>query len=180
MDDLKASSNKQAENCNTMQADIFKVCESLLSMTDKLEYLEGKTRRNNLVFDGVAEAPGETWAETEEKITMILKEKLQFQHKVEVERAHRVGKPREGDKPRPVVIKLLRYKDRDAILQRAKSLKGTRIFINEDYTDTVRRKRKELMPELRAARERGDIAYLRNDKLIIHPRTSTSKQPNQP
>ncbi len=75
----------------------------------------------------MAEAPGETWAETEEKITMILKEKLQLQHKVEVKRAQRVGKPREGDKPRPVVIKLLRYKDRDAILQCAKSLKGTRI-----------------------------------------------------
>lgn len=94
---------------------------------------------------------------------------------MEIDRAHCVGKPSEGERPRPVLIKLFRFKDREDILQRAKFLKATKIFINEDYTDAVRRKRRELMPELKAARERGDIAYLRNDKLIIHPRTSTPK-----
>lgn len=62
-----------------MQADIFRVCDSLLTMTDKMEYLEGHTRLNNLVFEGVTEAPGETWADTEEKIMKILKDKLQLQ-----------------------------------------------------------------------------------------------------
>ena len=147
----------------------------MLTVTDKMEYLEGQSRRNNLVFNGVAEAPGETWADTEEKIMKILKENLQLQHKVEVERAHRTGKPGGGDRPRPIAVKLLRYKDREAILQRAKSLRGTKIFINEDFTDAVRQKRKELMPKLRAAREKGDIAYLRYDKLVVHARTSTPK-----
>ncbi|KAL7392264.1 hypothetical protein ABVT39_022175 [Epinephelus coioides] len=146
-----------------------------LKAEDKMEYLEGQSRRNNLVFNGVAESPGETWADTEKKIMEILKEKLQLQHKVEVERAHRTGKPGGGDRPRPIAVKLLRYKDREAILQRAKSLRGTKIFINEDFTDAVRQKRKDLMPELRAAREKGDIAYLRYDKLIVHARTSTPK-----
>lgn len=36
-------------------------------------------------------------------------------------------------------------------------------------------KRKELKPELRPARERGHIAYLRYDKLVINPSTSTPK-----
>ncbi len=166
---------KHTERGNTMQADIYKVCDSLLTITDKMEYLEGQTRRNNLVLDGVTESPGETWTETEEKVQKILMEKLQLQ-KVEVERTHRAGKPSGGDRPRPIVIKLLRYKDREAILQRAKSLKGTNIYINEDFTDSVRRKRKDLMPEFRAARARGDIAYLRHDKLVVHPRTSSPKQ----
>ena len=176
VDELKDNINKQAGRCNTMQSDIFKVCDSLLTITDKMEYLEGQTTCNNLVFEGIVESLGETWAETEEKIKQILAEKLQIQREVEVERAHRAGKPG-GDRPRPIVVKLLRYKDRESILQRTKSLKGSKIYINEDFTDTVRRKRKELMPELRAARGRGDIAYLRYDKLIIHPRTSTPKQP---
>ena len=105
----------------------------------------------------------------------IFAEKLQLQRGIEVERAHRSGKPAMGDRPRPIVVKFLRHKDRSAVLQRAKNLKGTKIFINEDYTDLVRQKRKELMPKLRAARERGDIAFLRYDKLIIHPRSSTPK-----
>ncbi|KAL7388285.1 hypothetical protein ABVT39_010756 [Epinephelus coioides] len=175
VDDLKAEGSKQAVRGDALQADIYKICDSLLTVTDKMEYLEGQSRRNNLVFNGVAESPGETWADTEKKIMEILKEKLQLQHKVEVERAHRTGKPGGGDRPRPIAVKLLRYKDREAILQRAKSLRGTKIFINEDFTDAVRQKRKDLMPELRAAREKGDIAYLRYDKLIVHARTSTPK-----
>ncbi len=120
------------------------------------------------------ESSGETWSETEEKVKKVLAEKLQIKKDMEMERAHRTGKPG-GDRPRPIVVKFLRYKDTSTILQHTKNLKGTKIYINEDYADAVRRKRKELMPDLRAARERGDIAYLRHDKLIIHPRSSTPK-----
>lgn len=68
MDDLKTNSTTQNERCSATLADVHKVCDSLLAITDKLEYLEGQSRRNNLIFDGVAESPGETWAETEEKV----------------------------------------------------------------------------------------------------------------
>lgn len=54
-------------------------------------------------------------------------------------------------------------------------LKPQKYLLMRTIQMLVRRKRRELMPELKAARERGDIAYLRNDKLIIHPRTSTPK-----
>lgn len=101
----------------------------------------------------------------------VFSEKLQLQREIEVEQAHRTGKPVLGsDRPRPIVVK-------SAVLQRANSLRETKIYINEDYTDPVRLKRKELLPKLRAARDRGDIAFLRQDKLIIHPCSSTPKQP---
>nr|XP_033465134.1 uncharacterized protein LOC117245763 [Epinephelus lanceolatus] len=135
-----------------IQADVFKVCDSLLAFTDKMEYLEGQSRRNNLVFDEIKDSQGDTWAETEEKVKKVLAEKLQMNQVIKMERAHRTGKPG-GGRPRPIVVKFLRYKDRTAILRRTNSLKGTKIYINEDFTDTVRRKRKDL-------RERGDIAYL--------------------
>lgn len=106
----------------------------------------------------------------------LLVDKLLLQQKVEMERVHRTGKPG-GDRPRQIVVEFLRYKDKSTILQHTKSLKGTKIYINEDFTDAVRRKRKELLPALKAARERGDIAYLRHDKLVIHPRTSTPNPP---
>lgn len=55
--DMKADITKQAERGSSLQADLFKVCDSLLTVTDKMEYLEGQSRRNNLVFDGIAESP---------------------------------------------------------------------------------------------------------------------------
>ena len=95
---------------------------------------------------------------------------------MEMERAHRIGKPEAArNRPRSIVVKFMNFKDKAAVMQRAKNLKGTKMFINDDYTDAVRLKRKELMPKLKEARDKGDIAYLRHDKLIIHSRTSTSK-----
>lgn len=125
------------------------------------------------MFDGIVESPHETSAETEKKIKKICSEKLQISTEIELEKVNHVGKP-SGERPRPVVVKFLRQKDKTAILQKSKSLKGTNIYINQDFTDQVRRKRKDLMPELKAARARGDIAYLRYDKLIIHSRQPLS------
>lgn len=103
-----------------MQSNIMKICDSLIAVTDKMEYLEGESRRNNLVIDGIMESPGETWADSEEKVKRVFSEKLQLQREIEVERAHRTGKPVSGsDRPRSIVVKFLRYKDRSAILQRA-------------------------------------------------------------
>lgn len=48
----------------------------------------------------------------------------------------------------------------------AKQLKGTNIYLNKDFSDLVRQKRKELIQAIKEARQRGDIAYLRYGKLI--------------
>ena len=53
--------------------------------------------------------------------------------KIEIERAHRIGKPDTNrPKQRPTIVKLLRFKDREEILQNAKSLKGSNLFIREN------------------------------------------------
>lgn len=43
----------------------------------------------------------------------------------------------------------------------AKKLKGTNIFINEDFSEALQLRRKELLPKLRAARDRGERAILK-------------------
>lgn len=48
VDELKASMSTQSDCCNSLQSDVFKVC-----VTDKIEYLEGQSRRNNLVIEGL-------------------------------------------------------------------------------------------------------------------------------
>lgn len=85
---------------------------------------------------------------SEKRVQKILKDNLGLnQNNIEIEQAHQVGKLVES--------------------WQKKKLKGTRIDINEDYFDPVKRKRKESMPELRAAWNRGDAAILRYDELII-------------
>ncbi len=43
------------------------------------------------------------------------------------------------------------------------------MYINEDFSDAVQLKRKELLPKLKVARERGDKVSLKYDKLVIMP-----------
>jgi hypothetical protein len=81
------------------------------------------------VVDGIAESPHETWMESEEKVREIIFEKLKMDNRmIEVERAHKTGKPTigPGDRPRPIVVKFPRFKDKVAVLERAKNLRGTR------------------------------------------------------
>ena len=89
-----------------------------------------------------------------------------------------MGRFEADGRPRTVVFKLLRFKDKEEILKRAKNLKGTNLYINEDYSDKVRQKRKELLPKLREARTQGKIAYLRFDQLVVRERNEPAPGEN--
>ena len=60
----------------------------------------------------------------------MLKERLEIQN-AEIERAERVER-KTKNRSRTIVRKLLRFKDKQNILRKAKILKGTDTFINEN------------------------------------------------
>ena len=120
-----------------------------------------------MCFEGIPESPNETWRESESKIKHLISS-----HTPEVgtdfviERAHRVGRPRSDSKPRKIVARFLNYKDRK------------RMFVNEDYSDRVLKKRTELMPELNEARCKNQRAFLRLHKLVIYDNPVNSGSTN--
>jgi hypothetical protein len=65
------------------------------------------------------------------------------------------------------VIKLLNYKDKINILKNSKKLKGTGIFINEDYSLDTLTIRKKLFEEMRAHRNNGKYSVVIYDKLVV-------------
>ena len=60
-------------------------------------------------------------------------------------------------------------------MRNGKKLKGSMVYVREDLSNRVLNKRKELMPQLREARESGKIAYFKYDKLVIKDRQSPSR-----
>ena len=88
----------------------------------------------------------------------MLKGRLDIEN-VEVERAYRAGR-KSRNKPRTIVCKLLRFKDKQNILRKAKLLKGTNTFINEDYRQDTVDYKKELWEEVKVLQSQGKIAYL--------------------
>ena len=81
-----------------------------------------------------------------------------------------MGRPLTG-KPRPIVAKLLKFTDKERILQNSKKLKGSQIFINEDLCEGSRAKRRAQLPQLKQARAEGKIAYFSHTKLIVKERS---------
>ena len=146
---------------------------NVCSLFDKVDDIENRSRRNNLRYEGIDEETeyrSESWQKSEEKVTQILKDKMNLPvDEIKIERAHRVGARRPG-KARAIVVKFLNYKYRERVFKQRRSLKGTRVFVREDYTDRMAEKRKELIPEMLEARKNGKVAYIRYNKFIIHDR----------
>ena len=66
-------------------------------------------------------------------------------------------------------VKFTNYKDREAILQKAyqKFPRGSQFSVQQDYTDRVKRHRRELGKQMIEARKNGQNAVIKYDKLVI-------------
>ena len=85
-----------------------------------------------------------------------------------IERAHRTGG--KADRDMTIVVKVASFKTRDAVLHATKVAKPRGVYINEDFSMRVVNRRRQLLPEMRAARDIGNIAYLSFDKLVVKDR----------
>ncbi len=82
---------KRVVNLEGQVYDLKKENESLVR---KLDALENQSRRNNLIVYGLPEDEKENWDQSEEKVKAFMKEKLQIDDDIAIERAHRLGKRR--------------------------------------------------------------------------------------
>ena len=95
------------------------VIPDLKEIKDKLSDLENRSGRNNPRIDGIIEYENESWPQSEKKLQKIIKDQLQFEWDIEIERAHRSGKTMtDGDanKTRTIIAKFLNFKDKQEVL----------------------------------------------------------------
>ena len=86
-------------------------------LQEKMREMEDRSRRNNIRVEGVNESENENWQTTKEKFHDIIKNKLGVKNKdVVIERAHRVNRKGNNNKPRPIVAQLLNYEDKETIM----------------------------------------------------------------
>ena len=90
-------------------------------VSKKLIELEDRSRRNNIRFDGQTKNPNETWDDCERKVQDVLLNKLNIEGNIKIDRCHRFEK-RRGSRPRTIVCRFLRFKDKQKNLQNAKKL----------------------------------------------------------
>ena len=149
--DMKKESEKLHVKVDNAWDNINVQRNQLADLWEEVNKAERFSRRNNIRLIGVPESEGEN---VNAIVTDILTSKLKMEN-VEVERAHRDGKPRTyKGKPvhRHILIKLLRYKDKINIFKNwRQSLEGETYRIADDLTKTdleEKRKWKEEVADL--------------------------------
>ena len=140
----------------------------LQKLQKKITDLEDRTRRNNLRIDGIQENENESWSDCEAKVKKLFSDSLKVKD-VEIQRVHRVGKKKEN-RPRTIVMKLLRWKDKEMIMVNVRKLKGKYVFINEDFSIETLELRKKLWEQVKQYRQEGKYAVLNYDKIYVRDR----------
>ena len=156
--------------------------EDIDFVVGKCDYLENQSRRNNIKVIGIADSEGmnESWEESEKIIKEKIRELLQIQDELVIERAHRVGnRPRKRDdgaeEPRPIVAKFQSWKQKEMVLKKAREVKPQNIKFLADFSQLTLNRRRDQVPELIKAREAGHTAYFVADRLIVKPLSPHSK-----
>lgn len=134
---------------------------------DRIGRLERAVRSKNIVIKGIADEERENENLTKEKIDRVI-QKIGVNVEIErdIDEIGRIGKFEEGKK-RPILVKLLKESTKSKILKNAKQLKGTTIWIEEDFPKNIQEERRTLIPRLKEARNRGHRAVLKYNKLIV-------------
>ena len=141
----------------TQSAMVSGVLGDLDTVIDKADDLENCSRRNNIKVSGIPEEPFEDYAASEAKLKSAIANKLAIKDEIIIERAHRVG-PKDGggkitrdghkgkdpNEPRPIIAKLLNWKQKDSIIQAARKVRPQGISFRDDFSERVLAKRAAL------------------------------------
>ena len=110
-------------------------------MKIKMKDEEDYSRRDNLLFKGLNEQDGENCGENVHKL-MVDRLGLEM---YEFVRIHRLGHKSTAGK-RPIISRFKNYQDRAKVWEKRKLLKGSNIFIDEDFCAETTTNRRKLLP----------------------------------
>ena len=133
----------------------------------KIDYLENQSRRQNLDIRNLpAQVEKESWADVEGLITGFINKELKIKLEGgDIERAHRVA--RNKAQVKPIVVKFSTFKKKDEILRNSWRLKGSKVLIQEDFSERVIEERRKLLPLLKEAKGKNLRASLTYNRLKV-------------
>ncbi|KAH8030573.1 hypothetical protein HPB51_009634 [Rhipicephalus microplus] len=157
--------------CQTKVADVelhvSTMKSAITSKAEKVDDLENRSRRNNIIIHGVSEPQDETLPSLTSRITDdFFKGKLDL-NVTGIERCHRLGSKR-PNKTRPVIVKLIDYREKLEILRNCVKPKDSGLYVTEDFSQKVRQARKNLWDSKVVNRERNERVKLLFDKVSVN------------
>lgn len=152
------------KRCNEVEKDTKSLKNSSQKLESKVDDLESRSMRENLMFYGINE--GGDNENCEELVKNVCDEALKVPnaHQLLFDRAHRVGR-KTGTKARPIVVKFHYYHERELVRKRsfeyADALKTAKLGVGAQLPKDVREARKPLYPAMKKAKDEGkDVKFI--------------------
>lgn len=133
-------------------------------LQQEIKFLKEEKRKNNLVFFGVEEV-GKTESELIDYIKNAVIKTGTHLESNEISNIYRIGK-RTNNKNRPVVVSITTLWKKHIILKN-KSKLPQGIYIKEDYSKEMLEKRKQLRLQVDDEKKKGNVAFIKHNKLIV-------------
>ena len=90
-------------------------------------------------------------------------------YEVKIERVHRLGRVNfQNRNPRPIIVRFGYYADRERVWGDRRSLIGSKLFLDEDFSQEIQSTRRKLFPVMSEAKRKGHRCELIKDKLLIN------------
>lgn len=149
--------NDQLKDCND------RLWQKIEMMGKQVDDLQCRSKRNNLLFYGMDREEDETNERCEQRLQDLFTDKLELAENVEFDRVHRIS-----SKPNsPLIARCVFYKDKVKVLKAKRNLKGSNIFIGEDFSTAVRDIRRKLTQFMKEKRNGGHKVSMVYDHLIV-------------
>ena len=110
-DELENERKEKDELINSLQIEVSSLKVEVKHLEKKTDYQGQYSRRNCLLIHGLNETKTEN---TDEMVLDVINDKLNMEmSQVSIGKSHRLGKRKgPGQKPRAIIVKFTRYKDR--------------------------------------------------------------------
>ncbi|XP_067668149.1 uncharacterized protein [Haliotis asinina] len=130
-----------------------------------IDKLEAFSRRDNIVFHGLAESQDESFNKCKDTVVSVLNNFVKARHWVrpDIICAHRIGKKQTyQERPRPLIARFSLIEDKITVLKHRDNLRVGNIGVANDLTKLQR----ETLADLKS---KGQIAFYKNGNLITRP-----------
>lgn len=143
-------------------------------LNKKIKYLEDGNRKNNIILHGVEEKEN-----SHEGLFNIIKDILQITNvnleKYEINKYHRLGKKQDMNRNRPILISFTSYQKKAEVMKNKTNM-PPKTYLTEDYSKETLEIRKSLQQQLKQEREKGNEAFIKNNKLIVRGKSESEKR----
>jgi len=166
-EELSEKLTKQNEELDELKMTCESYDNRLEYVEQKVEEIERRDRRNNVILYGVPEVERESFEDSERLFIKTVNKAVPDQlQDADVVRAHRLGK-RFPNKNRPIIARLARTSDKFAVLRAREALKADGVGVAGDLTALQR-------TMIRDAKEEGLIGYFSGGRFFTKERPPNS------